>query len=439
MRRLGKYKIMSNILLTYAVSSLGGVLRDVCFHEGLIKSLCACGNNVMRIFTNDLTEKCWDGTNKFPRFIDKNKALKDIDDFAPDIIIAFNFSCIEGLDRRYACPIIVMEADSSLYYNDKYYLTENQDRFIFTNTGEKTLEDTQKRLKLSPSARCGIIPFATAVESDDNIKIDKNISFIGSYFYNIWPPIRLHKMNREDFLNSITDKEMLWAKTVEERILTLNSISDLDLYVYGQNMWRETACHFLMLGGSYVNKTVYSLAHNQDIYNTSRICLNINHKQAIDGFAWRVMDIMASNGCLLTNPNAGIAAFTKGYVDIPTYHSPAEARDLAEKLLKDEAWRRDIVQASQACIADKGRWPDRLRALEALTGVRLVHEGAAPGAVHLVDSARYQGIAHQAFTKAQEWAVRWAPQAVRAPAYQALRALGLPISQKAVALARTSG
>jgi Glycosyl transferases group 1 len=125
------------------------------------------------------------------------------------------------------------------------------------------------------------------------------------------------------------------------------------------------------VAASFRPDKIYSLQHNQDIYNSSKICLSVSHAQAIEGFPWRIMDILASNGCLLTDRKKGIADFTKGFVDIPTFDSPIEARDLAAKLLKDEKWRRDIVLGSQACIAAKGRWHHRYAAIEETTGVKL--------------------------------------------------------------------
>ncbi|WP_197064419.1 glycosyltransferase, partial [Aeromonas enteropelogenes] len=121
------------------------------------------------------------------------------------------------------------------------------------------------------------------------------------------------------------------------------------------------------------DKDVYTLKHNQDIYNRSRVSVSISHSQAAEGFPWRVFDIMASNSCLLSDKRQGIADFTKGYVDIPMFSDPFEARKLAKALLGSENLRNQIIQGSNACIEDKGRWHHRFRDIGEAVGVSLIN------------------------------------------------------------------
>jgi hypothetical protein len=60
----------------------------------------------------------------------------------------------------------------------------------------------------------------------------------------------------------------------------------------------------------------------------------------------------------------------KGYVDLPIYDSPQQARELAIKLLKDDEWRKDISLASQKMIEDKCRFERYFKGMEqAITGL----------------------------------------------------------------------
>lgn len=79
----------------------------------------------------------------------------------------------------------------------------------------------------------------------------------------------------------------------------------------------------------------FSIKHNQDIYNESKICLSISHPQTRGyAFPWRIYDIMATNGMLISSRSDLLNEFTKGIVKIPMYESPYEARELCIKYLK---------------------------------------------------------------------------------------------------------
>ena len=82
-----------------------------------------------------------------------------------------------------------------------------------------------------------------------------------------------------------------------------------------------------------------SLAHATRNYNRSKISLNLPHAHAREGFSWRVCDILASNVVLLSNRQPDLLQLCKGKVDLPTYESKAEARDIAKALLADPVWR----------------------------------------------------------------------------------------------------
>jgi hypothetical protein len=55
---------------------------------------------------------------------------------------------------------------------------------------------------------------------------------------------------------------------------------------------------------------------------------------------------------------------TKGYVELPMFESPAEARELAVKLLKDDIWRKDLSKACQAVVEEKCRFEKKFALME---------------------------------------------------------------------------
>ena len=92
--------------------------------------------------------------------------------------------------------------------------------------------------------------------------------------------------------------------------------------------------------------------------------------QAASGFPWRVMDIMASNACLVTDYHAGFKRLFGG-IPIPVYESASEAYELCRQLVKDQSRRREIVLQCQETVANKYRFKHLLPKLEEYSGVTL--------------------------------------------------------------------
>ena len=109
---------------------------------------------------------------------------------------------------------------------------------------------------------------------------------------------------------------------------------------------------------------------NQNIYNKSKIGINVSHLQATSGFPWRVMDIMASNACLVTDYHEDFKRLF-GNIPIPTYESELEAYEVCRQLIKDESRRKEIVLQCQEVIENKYRFRHLLPRLEEYSGITL--------------------------------------------------------------------
>ncbi len=144
----------------------------------------------------------------------------------------------------------------------------------------------------------------------------------------------------------------------------------MGLELYGTENWDSTYYNDSKLNMAYIRKKVYSVEDNQDIYNRSKIGINVSHLQAASGFPWRVMDIMASNACLVTDYHAGFKRLF-GDIPIPVYESASEAYELCRQLVKDQSRRREIVLQCQETVANKYRFKHLLPKLEEYSGVTL--------------------------------------------------------------------
>jgi spore maturation protein CgeB len=392
---------MSNVLITYNSNIFcEGSYQIPVFYEAYIRALVDEGNSVTVCNTNQFLRTPWNGLNKIKLSVNKRKVKERIIESNPDVVFAFNNSCLSGIEDYLECPIAVMEADTFLYYNDKENLKKKKDRFHFFSSSNSILQAMKNEFGISKNAYN--LKFATGIKSE-KVEQDKNVSFIGSVFTPLFNlkdickfPLSQEEIcdivgilidnpfiDYDDLLKryNLMSNRAIYSKddflamiSNNNRLNVLNFVSDMGLKIYGSDKWRYLWPIMFSLSNCFSTETVYSLKHNEYIYNSSKVCMNIPHAQAKDAYPWRVMDIMASHGCLLTNKNIGLKELLKGYIEVPMYETPYEARDLCRKLLNDEKWRLDVVAGSQKCIEDQGRWIHRFKEFEEIFAIDLLNK-----------------------------------------------------------------
>ena len=356
---------MARVLLSHFSPVLDqGQFQSLVYYDALVSALVANGNVVKHMISSEFLDKPWNGTNELKSTLDKDKLVKEIQEFSPELCIAFNNSIPRCITDVLTCSITLWHADSFFYFNDREEIKKNIERFYFVCPFEDTANFLRHELKVAEDKILSILP-GTGIQKDDVLQ-NKNISFIGTPFVSGYSFLDYIKNNDKTAIRRVADRllkgdnthyqqmtndegcsdlaekvslsEMASLYSSESRMLTLGLISHMGLEIYGGSQWYDIGLYMPWIAMAYNPQKVYSLKHNLDIYNSSKICLNVSHTQATFGFPWRIMDIMASNGCLVSDKNIGIQKFTKGYVDIPVYESPSEAFELCKKILKDEHW-----------------------------------------------------------------------------------------------------
>lgn len=370
---------MANILVTF-FSGLGHD-RIPPYYEGFINSLCKEGNSVLYIVTNYYLVKPWDGENKLNYEIDFSELHKAIKEFEPDVVFAFNNSCLPLNIFSEDVVICIMEADTYIYYNDKHKLKKHPDRFHYFASANIALENIPEvfGVKKTLVHKLGL---ATALEAE-NVPMVDNVSFIGSSFYNGLFKDRKPLSSETEIQKTLADlngtgdvkllRDHLAWFSYHYRCRVLDELSELGLTIYGKN-WRSTKNVYPKVASAFNTTNIYTLAQNQAVYNSSYLCVNINHFQAYGAMPWRALDIMASNGCLVSGHSKNLTEFLRGYIDIPTFGSASEAFVLCKKLLADSSHREAIVLACQQAVKDKGRWHERFKEMESVIGIRLTSE-----------------------------------------------------------------
>lgn len=365
------------------------------FYEAFIQGLDRAGNQVMvyshAAFGIDFGE------------IDI-QTRDSILNFEPDLCIVFN-NCFYDLAEVVECPIIIYEVDSPRYFSNKENIRRNPERYLYFIVQEDSRAILKENFEISDN-RIFYAPFFSEVYADTAMEQTTNISFIGSLFYlgntNIFESfiqqnpseqerammasclkdlrenpqvtatelIYKHNITSELVARHMDLSQLLMMMSREKRLRVLSAVADLGLELYGTENWGNTYFEDSRLNMSYNSKKVYSIQHNQNIYNKSKIGINVSHLQATSGFPWRVMDIMASNACLVTDYHEDFKRLF-GNIPIPTYESELEAYEVCRQLIKDESRRKEIVLQCQEVIENKYRFRHLLPRLEEYSGITL--------------------------------------------------------------------
>ena len=385
------------------------------YFEYFVNKLVEYGNNVL-LFEQ---KKHVTDYNKIP-----DRILKQITDFKPDLFLFMNNQFYDVSDY-FEVPIVIFDVDSPNVYANIDNIKNNIDRYKFftiTRSGVKLIQDATKANK---NNICYIPPF-TGCYADDKINQNINIGFCGSHWvYNDWfdidnfiklmpsPKERvMAKRVLKEYINNPTktldelysqlgfepinklDSKSLYVLSTRlsglKRLRYLTEVADLGLEVRGAhwNPLQPRLQCFPEVLLCYSPENVNNLKTTQLFYNQCKIGFNINHIQALSGFSWRTADILASNACLVTQKSADLEEL--GF-KLPTYESKIEARELCQKLLKEDNYRQDLVLHSHELINKNHRFENIMPIMERFLNIRL-NNREQNGSLGIFDISSYKDV-----------------------------------------------
>lgn len=317
------------------------------------------------------------------------RTLKRLIAFKPDLIISPNHDVPLPLLQKTICPVIAYTADSPAYFRNQDYIRKNRERYLFMHGGwENIFPEILARDYGVREEQNFFTGHMTAVKAKD-CEIKRNIGFIGFIGWGFCQLDLLQKCkNNETFRAEIQKAEdaginsidYTQVRTSNSRIKTLDALVDLGLECFGiPDNFLNCGAYSWELMKCFNFTQVVTTQTTEEILNSSLISPNLYNYQAPLGLSWRVADVMASNACLISPPKPDLKRISP-YIDIPTYESPAECRELCQKLLKDEAWRKDIVLGCQKAIDDLELRPVHLlKIIEQVLHIPLVNQSEKEG------------------------------------------------------------
>ena len=381
--------------------------------ESFINVLARHGNRVMPYICQDFEHR-----KPWKRKVYSWQAVQEVKKFDPEIVFAFNNAFNPSFFKQFHCPVYIIASDTPIYWRNKDLLKENSDLYsvcYFNADMAATLKDEYH----IPLERQLLIPYSTDMRCDETKPFNKDISFIGNFYFlgqslfdiffshlSVYPnemrqkiktlvvsmidELQCSKMKNEKTLNLHKQltvllnrnydydwivSEIFGALTSEQRIECLLALTDMDLHIYTWSQNFRCISNYYSLFRKCHLESVYSIEANQNIYNESKISLSLPHAQVNTGFSWRVCDIMASNSMLISNPSKDLIRLFDGIV--PTFDSARELKDKCQYFLKNEAERTDVVKACQKMIDKNHRYENVFKIIEEYSGIKLLNTGVA--------------------------------------------------------------
>jgi hypothetical protein len=347
---------MANIaIFNFTAVYLDGQWKNMHYYNSVISAFKKRKHNVLNFITNDIILDPWNGFNiSISPYVEEEveKALKK---FKPDLIICFNNSKI-NIVEKFDCPIAIWEADTAKYFSDKDSIKKNVDRYYFIYTSQNG-EENFINLFNAKKKNLIYIENATSIKPK-KIKKIHDISFIGS----LYDPDIFFNLKKSD------DNYIDYMSAKERKKILLNLIG-YDLKIYTNNI--PLAYHSFKACNKISDKIVFDTNEVEKVINQSLISLNHSHHQAKNiGYSWRVHDILASSSLLITEKSTLLSERFGKNIKKQFYSSAYEARKKCEYFLKNKNARLDLIAEQNEIIDKFYRWEDRIKKIEDIFGLK---------------------------------------------------------------------
>lgn len=370
------------------------------FVQAIANGFARNGNNVLNIDLGPFITKY--ACN--PEIRQGKKILDIVKKFKTDFIVTFNniLPDLEGI-RKLNCPIILYPSDGIDFFNNIDFLKKNIEKYFFFKVTDSHLESYKNYNLYIKQNRFIELGYITDFEPID-INQDINISFLGSiqnYDYTLINhlihkkddtllriindnidilksnPTRKLNINLECFSGNSELSEntaLLWMLTSNLRFDILSELLDQGIRIYGLPTFLYCAMYNTKFLNSYSFQDLRLKREVETLYNRSKVSLNLPNARNTTGLSWRVSDILATNSVLLSNKSKDLDCLTKGYIELPTYNSKLEAKEILKKLLSDNTYRKEIVYACNKIVNDKCRFEHYMSNIETAIKIKLTNQ-----------------------------------------------------------------
>lgn len=345
-------------------------------------------------FANAFVEN---GNNVLTAIYNPNKkddgVFEEIIKFKPDIIFSFNNILPASVLDVLNCPVCVVDVDDIFHQNFINKKNLNHKNIYYFGYHSSSIEGYKIFLGKSFDTQkyCDFNFTATNFRKNNKIEQDINILFIGSNFnshidrfnnYSHRQIIDCLSKNPNWHSECLVYSDLKHCFNGQRRRRYLLELCDLGLKIYGDNTWKDVFKYDVELAKCYVEEEVRTVEKSEELYNSSKISINISHDQAVNAFSFRVPEIMASNSCLLTEDKKEWHDLFGEYIskevkEAILYKDRFDLRQKCIRLLEDEDFRLRCVKECQNAIEENGRWHHRIKKIEQFFNIKLLNNNTA--------------------------------------------------------------
>lgn len=411
-------------------------------YHAIAKSITDLGYDLKIIWSNELISRKT-GMYGFGAAVSETKIINKIKELNPVLVLSMNNGGMtRNIRNSIKCPVVRWLFDDipHLFIMDGIDDLEkafgDDDFIVCYNTSIQ-----KEIIKLNPklSDKVLFLPHATdynCFKKNKDAKFNKNINFVGSFLetnYIIRVLTKYHKQNPDlakkialavsrlkenyflDFKKLVADLElesflenekMNWLEfklvlcdvlSSEERYQGVQAIADLGLKIYGGTTWiSPILLSEALLSSFQFGVQVDTQEKLAEVYQTSKITVDLPNIQNAQALSGRVIDAMASQSLLITKFQEKSDIFSLFGKDhpIPMYKNPKHLRELCEYYLNNEEARLAAVQACNKLVEKNFDFEDRVRQVLSLASLKTNTElvRANQGAIEYISSSNFKKI-----------------------------------------------
>ena len=191
-------------------------------------------------------------------------------------------------------------------------------------------------------------------EPSDVSIVQEKFGLTAHFLTLAFSPTRYYKKNEQDSIYDFSFVGTRYPKR-EEYLNELLSVSE-NLAIYGD--------FYKSRYKAIRNKTRRITAPFQvvnDVYNSSRVNVNIHHPQSKEGLAIRTFEIIGAGGFQLVERQKAALMFFEEDKHMAFYDNKEEFIDKASYFLKNETLRRQIAESCYHLALQKHTWKHRIK------------------------------------------------------------------------------
>jgi hypothetical protein len=403
-------------------------------YDSFVDAFLDLGHDVKIIWSHELVSSLY----SFSDALSEKHIVRYIRDLDPQLVISFNNGGMtETVRNGIACPVIKWLFDD---YPHLFFPDKSQDLTAAMKPGDEIFCYSSNLARQIINRHEGVssivkfIPHAASFPRNQIQNPKFNISFIGSTLearsfanilkhYNVVDPSVPNKLLSalallksdycrpfEDILNDSGLETLLedlsphgWdslalkralsdAISSQDRMIAVDQLSDLGFALFGNVEWLDSLMFTSDIARSYqFGKFIKTSDDLMEVYQDSRISVDIPNIQNINTLSNRVFDIMASSSLLVTKYQKESDAWSVFGSDcpIPMYENFDHLREICKFYLAHEEERKLLVKKCNELVKDGHSYKARVQMGMNVLGTRM-DQSVTRGSIEIIKTNRFR-------------------------------------------------